>query len=926
MSSNLNTNYPAFVIGITGNMDLDFSEPKSEETLRERLRVLLLFLRYGYDHRDPRLDHKESPRLGDLIATLTPCSDSMLKGLEDWAGVGEKTELVLLSSLAPGADTLAVEVFQELCDDPTLKNFHGRVCAPLPFPPSIYREATTFVRDGESDAENQARQEDFDRLLGQLDGDKIFEVLISDDVVAKTGQEEPESSHQRWEQERSNKVQRRRRYQAAGEYVATYSDLLIAIYDDRHISGSSAGSNAIVEAKRQGATPDLLPMTQAFTWADNGPVFHLFHPRIKQIQSKTDDNEATATETNQPRSDKPLRILHPYELGPEDDETRSALSYRWTAPDIYEKTKSEKVATPYRLLRAFEKWQERGNQLISRIAYNLGKFNEDLPVDRESTALYEMLGFSTKGRSGPALEAALKARLSAGLCGEDVRAINEGMNFLNRLWPISQVRRRASDISGKLHATSESILKGLFLLSFLSAVLLHFFSHWHPLIHDPDYQGWVAESQGKEQGAAHADPSDQKEMSHECEPSNAHGANGESSDCLEVLRPLWGLFGLSIVCLGLTIFFGHLVSGREEKDHDRRALAEGLRVQFYWCLAGLRRSVAGNYMQRTRTEMDWVRNAISSLSFPLEHWQRDFLNLHQKIQCHLLRLATENWVGPPIPNANAEPPGKGHPSQFHYYRRNHHDKSRELHIKHALGRAIAMAGFLHLPFLIGFATEKESTFEWRSEPWIWFFLLAGSGLLLHCHTAIQYFSNRELPTRFGLPLQFKNFDEFFGCVFPHHSHARTEIDPCKRKLAAVRNFGQLIPPALSVTLVSVSVCLMVSRISENLPGPFDFMIVGMGACLVGGALLIAYAEKRLLSEHAYQYGAAASLFASARLRLERNLSAMEKAVEKGDQDAFHEAREKIQDLLLALGKEALDENSEWLILHRARPMEPVIGG
>lgn len=35
---------------------------------------------------------------------------------------------------------------------------------------------------------------------------------------------------------------------------------------------------------------------------------------------------------------------------------------------------------------------------------------------------------------------------------------------------------------------------------------------------------------------------------------------------------------------------------------------------------------------------------------------------------------------------------------------------------------------------------------------------------------------------------------------------------------------------------------------------------------------------------------------------------------------------EIQQLLYALGGEALDEDPEWLLLHRARPLEPVMGG
>ena len=43
----------------------------------------------------------------------------------------------------------------------------------------------------------------------------------------------------------------------------------------------------------------------------------------------------------------------------------------------------------------------------------------------------------------------------------------------------------------------------------------------------------------------------------------------------------------------------------------------------------------------------------------------------------------------------------------------------------------------------------------------------------------------------------------------------------------------------------------------------------------------------------------------------------------GESDKFQPRLIEIQDFLFALGKEARDENAEWLLLHRARPLEPV---
>jgi hypothetical protein len=45
---------------------------------------------------------------------------------------------------------------------------------------------------------------------------------------------------------------------------------------------------------------------------------------------------------------------------------------------------------------------------------------------------------------------------------------------------------------------------------------------------------------------------------------------------------------------------------------DYRALAEGLRVQYFWLLAGLAESPADYYLQNQRSELDWIRSGLRS--------------------------------------------------------------------------------------------------------------------------------------------------------------------------------------------------------------------------------------------------------------------------------------------------------------------------
>jgi len=86
-----------------------------------------------------------------------------------------------------------------------------------------------------------------------------------------------------------------------------------------------------------------------------------------------------------------------------------------------------------------------------------------------------------------------------------------------------------------------------------------------------------------------------------------------------------------------------------------------------------------------------------------------------------------------------------------------------------------------------------------------------------------------------------------------------------------------------------------------------WLLALMSMPAIGAALLHGYVEKRALSEHAKQYTRMAIVFSNARARLRQLIS------ERKGQEA--------QDLIEELGKEALVENGDWVLLHRERPLE-----
>lgn len=48
----------------------------------------------------------------------------------------------------------------------------------------------------------------------------------------------------------------------------------------------------------------------------------------------------------------------------------------------------------------------------------------------------------------------------------------------------------------------------------------------------------------------------------------------------------------------------------DTQHEDYRAMAEGLRVKFFWKLAGITESVADHYLGKQRSELDWIRNGF----------------------------------------------------------------------------------------------------------------------------------------------------------------------------------------------------------------------------------------------------------------------------------------------------------------------------
>jgi hypothetical protein len=86
-----------------------------------------------------------------------------------------------------------------------------------------------------------------------------------------------------------------------------------------------------------------------------------------------------------------------------------------------------------------------------------------------------------------------------------------------------------------------------------------------------------------------------------------HGFHDEAS---HVARPI--LLSLYLVLWGVAVLRWSVAwSGDYQERHlDYRALAEGLRVQFFWRLLGIPDRVEDHYLDQQRSELEWIRYAL----------------------------------------------------------------------------------------------------------------------------------------------------------------------------------------------------------------------------------------------------------------------------------------------------------------------------
>lgn len=294
---------------------------------------------------------------------------------------------------------------------------------------------------------------------------------------------------------------------------------------------------------------------------------------------------------------------------------------------------------------------------------------------------------------------------------------------------------------------------------------------------------------------------------------------------------------------------------------DYRALAEAMRVQYFWLLAGIQESVRDHYLRKHRGEMRWIRAAISNWSLGVPPTPAPPGPGGQGV----LDLVLKHWVR----------------DQLNYFTSRLGPQERQHHALESWMRAlivVSVLGFITITVL-GAGAHGGPPFlhAWGVV------VVMGAATLGTGYAVVRAWSH-------GQPAADLSVGLANGAA--HHPHRPWLL------IFAMAGYAALTALALYLTWKADD---------AHVPARIGDAIATAGILAAAAATIVHfYAERLGFADHLRLYTRMRDIYA----RADSLLSGM---IADGRQ---REARE----VLLELGQEALAENADWLLLHRGRPV------
>jgi hypothetical protein len=74
------------------------------------------------------------------------------------------------------------------------------------------------------------------------------------------------------------------------------------------------------------------------------------------------------------------------------------------------------------------------------------------------------------------------------------------------------------------------------------------------------------------------------------------------------------IFYPALLCICIILYYYIKYNEYDKKHEDYRAIAEGIRIQYYWSLYGIPKNVIDYYLHKHRSELLWIRHCIRNIT------------------------------------------------------------------------------------------------------------------------------------------------------------------------------------------------------------------------------------------------------------------------------------------------------------------------